>query len=232
MHVHSLPLAAPLTAGAISKSREVGILRLELAQVRAGAKTGAILGVVEGLGEVAPLPGLHKESWQAAASQVAALSELLCGQEVPADLALLQGQVSAWWRCHVHLLEASLMPSVRFAVECALVDALASQQGRPFGEHVAACALGELPNAGLSKPMQQTQQCQGTRPQEPSAMSLKPQEQKLGGRGTWLQQPCTCDVGSVVVNGLLDTDGGKVQDAPSRARLLVKDGYTTLKVKV
>jgi hypothetical protein len=219
MHAYNLPLAAPVTSDAASKNRKVGIVCIELAQVASSghataSRMGGTFGVVEGLGEVAPLSGLHRESWQAAASQVAALSELLRGCEVPAELALLQGQASQWWQRCVGVSEVSLMPSVHFAVECALVDALAEQQARSFASHLAHCAfVGEV-RSKAKLPHQLAGPC------------------KL----PWLQQPCmdseAFTPGSVLVNALLDTEGARAKAAPSCARLMVQKGYSTLKVKV
>ncbi|GLC45490.1 hypothetical protein PLESTM_001741500 [Pleodorina starrii] len=91
---------------------------------------GSVAG--EGVGEVAPLPGLHSETLEEAEVQVAALSSLLPGVPVPPSLALLGGRLAAWLSATAGLdlhTPAShtpwLAPSVRFGLESALLSALA-----------------------------------------------------------------------------------------------------------
>ena len=71
--------------------------------------------VVVGAGDVAPLPGLHKETLGQAQAQVAALSELLQRARLPCTVALLGGRVGAWLRQTLGADAAALHPSVRWA---------------------------------------------------------------------------------------------------------------------
>lgn len=222
---HNLPLAAPVTTDAAWDShRHVGVLRVSLCHAGAVAdaetENGRAAAAVRGVAEVSPLPGLHEETWQDALAQVAALSMLLRGRRVPADVALLEGQFARWWADVAGLSEASLLPSVRFAVECAIVGALARLQGRSLSTHIDICAFSGDPDTVYDE-----------RPADAVPGQRGDPDRPIGG----LEGVTAAGAAStrcVVVNGLLDTAGKKAQSAASRARLLTQQGYTTLKVKV
>ena len=109
--------------------REGWLLRVEL-------EGGAV-----GWGEASPLPGLHKESAAEAGAQLRAVASLLDGGSsgsgvgqcrtrgvtVPPELPLLGGAISEWLALTVGIRDpAGLLPSVRFAVESAVLSALAA----------------------------------------------------------------------------------------------------------
>jgi isochorismate synthase/2-succinyl-5-enolpyruvyl-6-hydroxy-3-cyclohexene-1-carboxylate synthase/2-succinyl-6-hydroxy-2,4-cyclohexadiene-1-carboxylate synthase/O-succinylbenzoate synthase len=150
---YSLKLAKPLTstdskAGAAATAagapqhRRGLLLNLTLAASQsataaaaAAAETAAVAGYV-GVGEAAPLPGLHTESFEQASEQLQMLSQLLQGLSVPETLPLLgSNSMMRWFRSQLGLDPAVLYPSVRFAVESAVLQALAAAKG---------CSLQEM----------------------------------------------------------------------------------------
>jgi isochorismate synthase / 2-succinyl-5-enolpyruvyl-6-hydroxy-3-cyclohexene-1-carboxylate synthase / 2-succinyl-6-hydroxy-2,4-cyclohexadiene-1-carboxylate synthase / o-succinylbenzoate synthase len=203
---YSLPLAAPLTTGAAaSDGRRGHLVRITLARCCGGSASQDAAGSSQGVGDAAPLPGLHQESVEEAGAQLAALSEVLQGCRVAPELALLEGALEDWWREVAGVHPASLAPSVRFAVECALVDALAQSCGRSFVVHALSCAappgsITQLDDAGSSS----------------SELNALP-----GG-----------SEGAVHVNALLDPGALSADQLGEQARGLVEQGYTCIKVKV
>ena len=138
-HTYSLPLARPLTtaAGAAAERRGL-LLRLTLA-----GPGGAL---AHGVGEVAPLPGLHAESLEAAEAQLAALATLLSGGvRLPLTAALLGGRLAAWLEHGLGVAPATLLPSVRCGLEAALLSALAQARGwgrgGRLGRQPVCCSL-------------------------------------------------------------------------------------------
>ncbi|KAK9805814.1 hypothetical protein WJX73_002942 [Symbiochloris irregularis] len=105
----TLPLTRPLATihGHPSLERQVAMIRLTLRHPQTGQE-------VIGVGEIAPLPGVSKESLKAAVQQVAVLSHTLRGCAVSPLLALLQGQVTAWLQ-QVISPRPHLFPSVHFS---------------------------------------------------------------------------------------------------------------------
>ena len=118
------------------------------AKETAGTRRGHLLRVQlddgrVGWGEASPLPGLHAESTEDAGAQLRAMAALLDGGDggggggapAPPELPLLGGAVSEWLRGVVGVVDpdASLLPSVRFAVESAVLSALASP-GAPLAD--------------------------------------------------------------------------------------------------
>jgi isochorismate synthase/2-succinyl-5-enolpyruvyl-6-hydroxy-3-cyclohexene-1-carboxylate synthase/2-succinyl-6-hydroxy-2,4-cyclohexadiene-1-carboxylate synthase/O-succinylbenzoate synthase len=151
---YSLKLAKPLTstdskagggaAAAVSQHREGLLLKLTLsnaclaaADVESAAATeSAAAGSFVGIGQAAPLPGLHTESFEQASQQLHMLTQLLRGLTVPQTLPLLgSNSITRWFRTELGLDPAVLYRSVRFAVESALLQALAAAGG---------CTLQEL----------------------------------------------------------------------------------------
>ena len=126
-------------AGASDPTRDEGapvrsgwLLRLEL-------RCGAV-----GWGEASPLPGLSAETHAEAGAQLAALAALLDGSLsasntassggggvlLPAELPLLGGAVARWLARDVGVADVdALLPSARFAVESAALEALAEATG-------------------------------------------------------------------------------------------------------
>jgi L-alanine-DL-glutamate epimerase-like enolase superfamily enzyme len=110
-----------------------------------GRSTGSSSDLFQGIGEAAPLPGLHQETFEQASQQLHLLAELLQGLPVPKTLALLStGSFDLWLKATMGVNPAALYPSVRCAVETALLQALAAAQG---------CSMAEL-----LLPLQQQQQ--------------------------------------------------------------------------
>ena len=169
-HAFSLPLAKPLTtaAGGEAPRRRGFLLQLSLA----GA-SGA--GVAHGVGEVAPLPGLHRESLEEAEAQLALLCQLLAGGPSPAaassngssaaapaaasggvgvtlplTAALLGGRLGTWLQQGLGVAPDSLLPSVRCGLEAALLSAIAQASrgegdGGMFGLHPAGLRAHPAP---------------------------------------------------------------------------------------
>ena len=97
--------------------------------------------VFAGVGEAAPLPGLHSESLGQVSEQLAMLTHLLQGLPVPRTLALLSSNsITRWFKRVAGLNPAVLHPTVRHAVESALLQAVAAAQG---------CDLAQLLSPGL-----------------------------------------------------------------------------------
>lgn len=129
-----LPLAQAVTTGSADAGRAGHTLVLTV-QLPSGE-------LLQGCGEVSPLPGLHREGPGDAAAQLAALSVLLPGLVVPVSVSALDGQLEIWWAGVVGLAPDSLWPSVRFGVEAALCTALGlALGGRTLTEHLWLGAL-------------------------------------------------------------------------------------------
>jgi len=117
---YALDLAKPLTTAAgSSATREGALLRIRLA-------CGAT-----GVGDVAPLPGLHAESASQAVAQAATIAAVLtqAGAEICPSIALLDGSLAHWLCTYVGIQPEALLPSVRFALESAVLAALAQAKG-------------------------------------------------------------------------------------------------------
>ena len=127
MHRFSLPLRAPLhlAHGEPLRSRD-GLFLLLLAESDGAAPTGpngcpegGPEGQLLGIGECCPLPGFHAESLAAAEMQLLSAAATLCGRSLPRSVASLGGALEAW------LDLPALLPSVRCALEMALLHLLA-----------------------------------------------------------------------------------------------------------
>ena len=118
---YSLALRRPLTTSlGEASTREGALLRVRLA-------CGAT-----GLGDVAPLPGLHKETVAQAVAQAATLAETLttAGVALCPSMALLNGGIAHWLRHTLGVNPEGLLPSVRFGLESAMLAALATASGQ------------------------------------------------------------------------------------------------------
>ena len=120
-----LPLARPLRVGGRTLERRTGLLLL-LADGEGHA----------GIGETAPLPGLHAESAEEATSQLLELAGELEGTIIPEGCAALNGAFEAW------LGSRGLLPSVRTGIEGAVLTLLADRGGKDL-----AHLLGAAPDA-------------------------------------------------------------------------------------
>ena len=113
----------------------------ETKRARAGTtRVGYILEVrlangAVGRGEASPLPGLHRESAAEAGSQLRVVAAALESAVVPATLPLLGGAVTDWL-CEtvgIRVVDA-LLPSVRFALESAVLSALVAGAAAHSGD--------------------------------------------------------------------------------------------------
>ena len=115
----SLPLKKPTTANASSTTRDGWLLKVTLSD-----------GVV-GYGECSPLDGLHRESYEESGAQLSVVASLMNSMEVPTNVALLNGAFAAWIEDCVGVRSTSeLFPTVRFALESAIANALAASEGK------------------------------------------------------------------------------------------------------
>ena len=145
---YELPLLQPLTvvrrggsSGREEAPRAGALLRIRLA-------CGS-----QGVGDVAPLPGLHAESLPAATAQAATLCELLCSscEALPPlcpSLQLLDGSMRLWLHRALGVRAEALLPSVRYGLEAALLAALAAARGTTLPALLCAgagCAEAQHP---------------------------------------------------------------------------------------
>jgi o-succinylbenzoate synthase len=107
-----LPLVRPLRVGGTTLTHRSGLLVI----VEDGEGHA-------GIGETAPLPGLHVESTEEAAAQLLALAGELDGAPIPAGCPDLNGAFEAW------LGRRELHPSVRTGIEGAVLTLLADRAG-------------------------------------------------------------------------------------------------------
>lgn len=191
----SLPLRQPVTTGSTCSHRHgyTVLLRMRVA-------SGELL---EGSGEASPLPGLHAESQQTAAAQLAALSQVLKGITVPENVCLLGGELEQWWEWVAGVAVASLLPSVRFAVESALVAAMAHACGaESLAEHLFLGALSD------------------------SRICMDPMNRTNGSSAQCMLRD------GVAVNALMDLTACTAQQVAEQATALQEAGYASIKVKV
>ena len=107
-----LPLARPLRVGGKTIDRRTGLLVV--------AEDGEGHA---GIGEAAPLPGLHRESLAEATGQLFVLAGALAGAAIPAGCPALDGAFEGW------LGGRGLLPSVRTGIEGAVLALLADRAG-------------------------------------------------------------------------------------------------------
>ncbi|KAG0608149.1 hypothetical protein M758_8G082600 [Ceratodon purpureus] len=123
---YKIPLSAPPTTGVKVGSSERAwrhgfLLRITL-------RNGTI-----GVGEVAPLDGLHSESFEDVEEQLQLLLPMLKGLTLPPTIPLLDGSFKSWLLDTIGI--HTLFPSVRCGLEMAVLEALAAS---------AKCSLLEL----------------------------------------------------------------------------------------
>lgn len=138
---YNLPLARPLTTATGPAAAREGLLL----QVSLQGPDGSMH---HGIGEAAPLPGLHAESLGEAEAQLRLLGRLVQGVPLPVAFALLgDGHVDRWLSQQLGVPPAQLLPSVRCALECALLTALASSHGVPLTQLLAGPSAAQ-PDGG------------------------------------------------------------------------------------
>ena len=130
----SLPLRAPLALahGAPLQSRD-GCYLVLLADAEGGGSEVGVGAPLCGVGECCPLPGFHREAYADAEAQLVAAADALVGRWLPLSVGALNGALGAWLgtalaaSAEAEKLEvARLAPSVRCALEMAIVHVLAA----------------------------------------------------------------------------------------------------------
>ncbi len=96
-----------------------------------------------GLGEIAPLPGLNEETLEEATAQTVELIQTLEGREITPELAELRGEFAEW------LDDVSLLPSVRFGIEMALLNLLAACEKVPLARLLSGAPAAWVSINGL-----------------------------------------------------------------------------------
>ena len=188
----------------------------ETKRARAGTtRVGYILEVrlangAVGRGEASPLPGLHRESAAEAGAQLRVVAAALESAVVPATLPLLGGAVTDWL-CEtvgIRVVDA-LLPSVRFALESAVLSALvagaaAHSETKEKIRTEKAFALADALAYGAAR--------------------VSPSE----GSNSVSNQTRAVEINALIAS----CDGDTPESAAREAAALVKQGYRCLKIKV
>jgi len=127
-----LPLVRPLRVGGRTLERRTGLLVV----VDDGEGHS-------GIGETAPLPGLHLESAEEAAAQLLELAGYLEGAAIPEGCPALAGAFESW------LGGRGLRPSVRTGVEGAVLTLLADRCGKDLPHQLATTPAARVRINGL-----------------------------------------------------------------------------------
>lgn len=128
-HDHSFPLVAPLTTTTLGQSTAKETMR------RGFLLKVTLFNGTSGIGEIAPLEGLHKETLLDVEEQLRVIVGKLKGLVLVRTIPLLDGSFSHWLCKVVGIQEITLFPSVRMGIEMAVLGALAASQ---------ECSLSEL----------------------------------------------------------------------------------------
>lgn len=134
---YSLPLLLPLHIGTTSLTRREGV----------------ILTITDdlgntGIGEIAPLPGLHTESLASVIDSINRLLPLLIGRELPGD----EAGIASFARS---LLPDSSLPSLRAGFEMALLDLLWKQNASSGTSGAIRIPLNALITGNMQDPVAQ-----------------------------------------------------------------------------
>jgi len=97
----------------------------------------------DGFGDIAPLPGVSKETLDESKTQIQALRASLCGQPISERFAALNGQLDTW------LNGSSLYPSVRFGLESAILNLIANTKNIPLYKLIAKTNPAKIKITGL-----------------------------------------------------------------------------------
>ncbi|CAM6124850.1 unnamed protein product [Calypogeia fissa] len=138
---HSFPLAAPPTTLGRSSSKET-MRRGFLLKV-------TLFNGTSGIGEIAPLVGLHKETLLDVEEQLRVIVEKLKGLVLVRTIPLLDGSFSYWLSKVVGIQESTLFPSVRTGIEMAVLGALAASQGCSLSELLSGITKSSYPGESL-----------------------------------------------------------------------------------
>jgi o-succinylbenzoate synthase len=117
------------------------------------SRTGIIISCSDrdqhlGYGEIAPLPGLHKENLESVLSQYMAIKYELINRELSDDLWQLDGCFESW------LGKYNLFPSLRYGIEMAILNLLACQKSCSLASLLTSTYPKFLPISGLFIPQQ------------------------------------------------------------------------------
>lgn len=222
---YSVPLTKPLTStdkqqqgfAGVGSSRQGLLLTVTLTsqqQQHQQQDDHQQQQVYAGIGEAAPLPGLHTETLSQVSAQLQMLTQLLQGLPVPRTLGLLSSNsLSRWFKEVAGLNPEALYPSVRFALESALLQGLAEAQGVSLAQLLSPFELagssGSSSSGGVAG----------------SSSGSNGGSNSGGGSGRGDTPSAVC------VNGLLP-GSGSVQEVVAAGRALVQAGCRVIKVKV
>ncbi|MCK5033825.1 MAG: o-succinylbenzoate synthase, partial [Calditrichia bacterium] len=100
---------------------------LKIANKEILTRDGLIIKITDesnniGVGEISPLPGLHKENLLQVENQIRKYSSFFIDKKVPNNLNQFDGGFDTW------LKDLELFPSVRFGIESAFLSLFASKQ--------------------------------------------------------------------------------------------------------
>ncbi len=123
----ALPLVKPLAL----MGREMADRRGLLIRFRGNAG-------FEGWGEIAPFPGLHRESPREAESQICSLANEFFGKLLPGGLEKLDGGFDNL------LIKFGLFPSTRFGVEMAMLNLIAAARRIYLSQLLTSCPTAQL----------------------------------------------------------------------------------------
>jgi isochorismate synthase/2-succinyl-5-enolpyruvyl-6-hydroxy-3-cyclohexene-1-carboxylate synthase/2-succinyl-6-hydroxy-2,4-cyclohexadiene-1-carboxylate synthase/O-succinylbenzoate synthase len=117
----SYPLAKQVTTSSEAMERDMVKIAIHATHEASGKSFANI-------GEVSPLPKLHEESFEEAQSQVICLADMLAGSRMPLSIVSQNGSLEAWLS-KIGITPSTLLPSVRFGLESALLDLVSSTFG-------------------------------------------------------------------------------------------------------
>jgi O-succinylbenzoate synthase len=126
-----LPLKQPLVIGKQRLTRRSGYL------IELSAEDGRV-----SLGEVSPLQGLSRESLKLAAADMAGLRDAVLGRNVPGGLQEMSCRFEKW-------LPETLVPSVKFGFESAVLNLLAAGRGESLCRIICDAPRDSIPVNGL-----------------------------------------------------------------------------------
>lgn len=115
-----LPLTQPITTGVSCLERQGVYIQVTLR----GEK-----GLFKGLGEVAPLPGLHEETLEDLQPQLQLLQTLLKDLQIPSEICLMNGAFDELLLNACGIAVHDLAPSLRFGLNSAVLNAFADSMG-------------------------------------------------------------------------------------------------------
>ncbi|KAG7671813.1 putative Protein PHYLLO, chloroplastic [Nannochloris sp. 'desiccata'] len=145
---YELPLQRPVTTTDAAMSRQVIYIILD---VKSNDNNGSTTTTSKVAGEVAPLPGLHKETLEQAHCQAQLICELL-SSALTASTATESPTLSLpesaelfedWLKRTLAIDAKDLFPSVRFGLEGALLSAMAAARGIPLDEILISSQLAQ-----------------------------------------------------------------------------------------